>query len=274
MSQRIFFEKASCSQIGSLMQAFGIQKYMLVHCGSFQSLGIADFFENLGIPAVEFSSFSSNPKYEDILQGLALFRKEGCDGIVAVGGGSAMDVAKCIKLFGRQSPEADPLRQPYVDTHIPLIAVPTTAGTGSESTRFAVIYDKDEKQNVAHESIIPQAVLLDYSLLRTLPLYQKKCTMLDALCQGIEACWSVRSTSESRVLSRQAVRQIAAHWRHYIFQGDNTSLEIMMRASNLAGQAICVTRTTAAHAMSYKITSLYGLPHGYAVALCLPKIWR
>ena len=274
MPQKIIFEKGCCAKLGELCKAYGMKKYMLVHDGAFPHLGLAAYFTKAGLPFVSFDGFTPNPNYEDVLHGLALFQKEKCDGIVAVGGGSAIDTAKCIKLFGRKNPEENPLAQLCEDTKIPLFAVPTTAGTGSESTRFAVIYEKGEKQNVAHESILPDVALLDYALLRTLPLHQKKCTMLDAFCQGIEACWSVHSTAESLVLSHQAVRQIAGHWKRYIFQEDELSLEMMMGASNLAGQAIYTTKTTAAHAMSYKITSLYGLPHGYAVALCLPKIWR
>jgi alcohol dehydrogenase class IV len=165
------------------------------------------------------------------------------------------------------------LHQEYRDSGVPLIVVPTTAGTGSESTRYAVIYFEGKKQSVAHDSIIPDYAILEPSLLTTLPLYQKKCTMLDALCQGIESLWSVNSTDESVVFSKIAIDLIMHHWHEYIEQNSAKAAVAIMRAANYAGQAINITQTTAPHAMSYKLTSMYGLPHGHAVALCLPEVW-
>ncbi len=92
--------------------------------------------------------------------------------------------------------------------NIPLLAVPTTAGTGSEATRFAVIYYGGNKQSVTSESLIPDAVVLDPDTLITLPLHQKKATMMDALCHSIESFWSINSTDESKEFSRTAIREI------------------------------------------------------------------
>ena len=98
--------------------------------------------------------------------------------------------------------------------------------------------------------------------------------MLDALCQGIESWWSVNSTNESKQLSKKGVETIMQWWREYIFDNTDESAWHIMQAANWAGQAICITQTTAPHAFSYKITSLFGLPHGHAVAVCLPEIWQ
>lgn len=94
---------------------------------------------------------------------------------------------------------------------------------------------------------------------------------MDALCQAIESWWSVNSTPESKAYSKKAIELIMPHWQEYIL--NNKYLEQIMLAANYAGRAINLAQTTAAHAMSYKITSLYNLPHGHAVALCLPAIW-
>ena len=166
------------------------------------------------------------------------------------------------------------MEQPYTDTGIPLIALPTTAGTGSESTRFAVIYHHGEKQSVHHDSILPDYAVLEPAVLYTLPDYQRKCTMMDALGQAIESYWSVAATAESRGLAAGAIGKIVRCWRDYIFGGDAEATLEILRASNLAGQAIHITTTTAPHAMSYKLTTIYGLPHGHAVALCLPRVWE
>jgi alcohol dehydrogenase class IV len=222
---------------------------------------------------VIFNQFSSNPLYEDVCKGVKLFNANHCDTIVAVGGGSTIDVAKCIKLYCKMDPDRNYLQQEYTDSGIPLIAVPTTAGTGSESTRYAVIYFEGKKQSVTHDSIIPNYAILEPRLLKSLPLYQKKCTMLDALCQGIESLWSVNSTDESMIYSKIAIQLIMDHWHGYIEENSDEDAELIMQAANYAGRAINITQTTAAHAMSYKLTSMYGLPHGHAVALCLPEVW-
>ena len=251
----------------------GSIKVLLVCDSSFDFLNIKDDIEHMDVPHVIFNDFTPNPLYEDVCKGVDLFQITKCDTILAVGGGSSLDVAKCIKLYCQMSKDDIYLNQAYKDTGVKLIAIPTTAGTGSESTRYAVIYYDGKKQSVTHESIIPNIAILEPKVLKTLPLYQKKCTMLDALCQGIESWWSVNSTEESKRLSKEAVETIMQWWHEYIFENTDESAVQIMHAANLAGRAICITQTTAAHAFSYKITSMYKLPHGHAVAVCLPEIW-
>lgn len=248
------------------------RKYLLVRDAAYDFLEIKNFFDEYS--HVEFSGFTPNPLYEQVCKGIEIFNTQACEMIVAVGGGSAIDVAKCIKLFCRMDSGTNYLLQDKFDSGIPLIAVPTTAGTGSESTRHAVIYFKGEKQSISHTSIVPDYAVLEPSVLKTLPVYQKKCTMLDALCQAIESWWSVNSNDESINYSRFAIQMIKDNWKEYIFQNTAESAKIIMRAANYAGRAINITATTAAHAMSYKITSLYRLPHGHAVALCMPYVWE
>lgn len=252
----------------------GSTKVLLVCDSSFPFLYIKDNIECMKVPYVTFDQFTPNPLYEDVCKGVDLFRSEKCDTILAVGGGSSLDVAKCIKLYSQMDKDKLFLEQEYKDTGVELIAIPTTAGTGSESTRYAVIYYDGKKQSVTHDSIIPDVTILEPKVLKTLPVYQKKCTMMDALCQGIESWWSVNSTEESKKLSKVAVETIMRWWHEYIFENTDASAEAIMYAANLSGQAICITQTTAPHAFSYKITSLYKLPHGHAVAVSLPVIWE
>ena len=274
MAQKIISGNGSCAEIGGIIESIGVKKALLVCDSSFRFLSIKDTVEQLPCELVKFDGFTSNPLYEDVCKGVEIFRNSKCEAIVAVGGGSAIDVAKCIKLFSGMSDDKNYLEQEYKDTKIPLIAVPTTAGTGSESTRHAVIYFGGQKQSISHESIIPDYAILDSSVLKTLPLYQKKCTMMDALCQGIESWWSVNSTDESIEYSKQAVSLISENLDSYIFENDETAAEKIMFAANYSGRAINITQTTAPHAMSYKLTSMYHLPHGHAVAICLPGVWR
>lgn len=267
------------SSLGKTLE--GSKKVFLVCDSSYPFLNIKENIENTGVPHVVFSDFTPNPLYEQVCKGIDLFQITKCDSILAVGGGSAIDVAKCIKLAVLAKEGNSALIPPLVSirvecdgSKIPFIAIPTTAGTGSESTHNAVMYYEGSKQTVTNDGVLPDYAILEPLVLKTLPLYQKKCTMMDALCQGIESWWSVNSTEESYEYSRKTIELIMANWRKYIFENDYEAAAQIMLAANYGGRAINITATTAAHAMSYKITSLYKLPHGHAVAVCLPEIWE
>lgn len=270
------------AQLPAILQEVGCEKLFLVVDSSYPFLNIKDAIEALPVQEkVMFSDFTPNPLYEQVCNGIEQLKASNCDTILAVGGGSAIDVAKCIKLAvlaeaGNAAiiPPLVSQRLPIDRTKIPFIAIPTTAGTGSESTHNAVMYYEGAKQTVTNDGVLPDYAVLEPSVLKTLPLYQKKCTMMDALCQGIESWWSVNSTEESYGYSRRTIELITANWRKYIFENDDEAAAQIMLAANYGGRAINITQTTAAHAMSYKITSMYKLPHGHAVAVCLPEIWE
>jgi alcohol dehydrogenase class IV len=164
------------------------------------------------------------------------------------------------------------LVQQPVHNDVKLLAIPTTAGTGAEATQFAVIYHEGVKQSVSHKDCIPEAVVFDPDCLNTLPEYQRKVTMLDALCHGIESFWSVKSTEESLKYADTAVRMIMENMDGYL---NNTPAgnANMLKAANIAGKAINISQTTAGHAMCYKLTGMYGLAHGHAAALCVSEIF-
>ena len=272
-NQHIIISDSSCEEILQILLNHKSKRFMLVCGSSFHSLSIADKIKGFPIPHIVFSEYSPNPKYEDICKGVDLFNSEKCDFVLSVGGGSSIDVAKCIKLFATMDPKQLFLKQAYQENCIPLMAIPTTAGTGSESTRYAVLYYEGEKLSVTHVSLVPKYVVLDPSVLKSLPLYQKKCCMLDALCQSIESWWSVNSNQESIFYAMKSISLVLEHIDGYL-KNEPAGNAGMLFASNWSGRAINITQTTSPHAMSYKITSLFGIPHGYSVALCLPKVWR
>lgn len=253
-------------------------KIMLVCGKSIKYLEVNHFLESLknrfGIDVIRFNDFHPNPDYVSVENGVKLYRSESCQAIVVVGGGSAIDVAKCIKLYAYADTDTN---MPYIfqsppSNEIPLIVVPTTAGTGSEATRYAVIYYDGEKQSISNDSIIPDYVFFDSSVLKHLPAYQKKSTMLDALSHSIESFWSINSTEKSREYSKSAIELILEHMDGYLNNTEIGNAE-MLKAANIAGKAINITQTTAGHAMSYKLTSMYGIAHGHACALCLSVLW-
>lgn len=270
------------ANLPEILREVGCKKLFLVIDSSYPFLNIKDAVEALPVEEkVKFSDFTPNPLYEQVCNGIELLKTSNCDTILAVGGGSAIDVTKCIKLAVLAKEGNASIIPPLVSTRVacdgaklPFIAIPTTAGTGSESTHNAVMYYEGAKQTVTNDGVLPDYAVLEPSVLKTLPLYQKKCTMMDALCQGIESWWSVNSTEESYEYSRKTVELIMDNWRKYIFENDDEAAAQIMLAANYGGRAINITQTTAAHAFSYKITSLYKLPHGHAVAVGLPVIWE
>ena len=252
-------------------------KNILLVCESFISqLQINDWLKALesrsGISFVRFGNFEPNPQYSSVVEGVERFRQFKCDCIMAVGGGSAIDVAKCIKLFSNMDHTRNYLEQIIVPNHVKLIAIPTTAGTGSESTHFAVIYYQGEKQSISDESCIPSSILFDSSALNTLPMYHKKSSMLDAFCHAIESFLSVNSTEKSKQYSRQALQIMLKNMKAYLRNDEMSSIS-MLHGANLAGKAINIAQTTAGHAMSYKLTNIYGIAHGHACALCVAGLW-
>ena len=262
--------------IGKLKKAlerYAAEKVFLVCDPAFDMLTIRD--ETLAAcgDVTRFDGFTPNPKYEEAAEGARRFRESGCAAIVAVGGGSALDVAKCVRAFAGMNPALNYLEQPFPAFGAPLIAIPTTAGTGSESTRYVALYAGGEKQSLSEEILLPDYAILEPEALSTLPDYQRKCTMLDALCHAVESWWSIPATRESRNVSRRAVGLIALYMAGYL-QNTPEGNRGMLWASNLAGQAINLAPTTAAHAMSYKLTTLYGLPHGRAAGMCLANLWE
>lgn len=274
MEQRIITARDNYTELDQWIQQKGCKKLLMVCDGSIWYMESfnkhLEEVEKSGVEIIGFRDFQPNPLYESVVKGVELFRAEGCDSIMAVGGGSAMDVAKCIKLYSNlpgDGADGAWLKAEIVPNDIPFIAMPTTAGTGSEATCYAVIYHNDAKQSVTSESFIPDAVLMDPNALKTLPLYQKKATMCDALCHAIESFWSVNSTEESKGYSKTAIQGVLGNMSGYLENTEEGNAG-MLRAAHIAGKAINITQTTAGHAMCYKITSLFCSAHGHAAVLC------
>ena len=287
-NQIVLGKKNLKEELKSFFQEHSFQRIFLVAGSSFSKLPIGkelqELFSELGIAFYHFSDFRANPRLEEVEEGIQAFSAFRGDSILAVGGGSALDTAKCIKLFTGLSKEKPYPEQEFQENGIPLLVHPTTAGTGSESTPFAVIYQDGEKCSVEHESIYPKYRIEDSRSLRSLSLYQKKATLLDALSHAMEAIWSKYSNEDSRAYGQKAISLILMNYKAYLslenekdaknlggavaLEGPSEQvLEDVAEAANLAGKAIAVTKTTAGHALSYKLGSIYQLPHGLATAM-------
>ena len=233
---------------------------------SFEECGAAAFLNEVrqgtNIVYHPFSSFEKNPKQEDAIIGACELMASHSDVIIAIGGGSAMDVAKLIRYYAQRP-------------SIPLISIPTTAGTGAESTQFAVCYINGVKTSMDDPHNLPDYALLMPEFTRTNSRYLTATCGFDALAQAVEAYWNVFNTEESDLYAEEALVLLVRAMYQFadnpqVCMNNHLWREQMMVGANLAGQAINITRTTAPHAMSYILTSKYGYAHGHAVALTFP----
>ncbi len=221
---------------------------------------LADLLKKYNV--TQFNDFTSNPDIHDMNKGYKTFSNRDIDTIIGIGGGSVIDVSKFIKLSAYNN-----------DIKIPLIAIPTTAGSGSESTYFIVYYNKKEKQSKGiEEATLPDYLISDPQFTLSLPKKITASTGIDALCQAIESYWSINSTEESKRLARKSIKLLLKNLETAVNNPSNESRKNMMNAANLAGKAINITKTTACHSISYPITSYFNIPHGHAVSLTLGEM--
>lgn len=270
MAKKVLRGRGTLMQMSRFMEQLQVSRPLLV-CGNTLAQTFHAATGMWDIP--RFSGYHANPDFMDCTAGAQMYRDHGCDGLISIGGGSAMDTAKGIKaMLLASSPEAA-LAYAFSQEEIPHIAVPATAGTGAEATQFAVVYLNNEKHSLSHPALLPEGVILDANLLDSLPMYHKKSCALDALCQGIESYWAAGATEASRADAALAIRGVLDHIHPYL-AGEKAAAEGLLEASWRSGEAIQVSRTTAAHAMSYKLTKTFGIAHGHACALTLPILWE
>ncbi len=271
-TQKVLRGRNSLKKLPTLMEKTGMRHPLIVGSGSLAGrIRRIEGLEDLPV----FSGYHPNPDLLDALAGVRMYREAGCDGLVSIGGGSAMDTAKAVKayLIADDPGDVPANRIPSEPTlRVPAIAIPGTAGSGAEATANAVVYENDSKLSLGGEALLPDGVVLDAALLDSLPVYHRKSCAMDALAQGIESFWSRASTEDSRVHAYLAILGVLDNLKAYL-AGDGHAAEEMLDASYQSGRAIRITRTTAPHAMSYQITKTMGLAHGHAVMLTLPAIW-
>ena len=270
--QKVIRGRDSLKKLPVLMEKAGMTRPMIVGMDPLTSALLRKVPGLLSSPV--FSSFHPNPDLDDTEAGASLFQRENCDGLISIGGGSSIDTAKAIKArLNAGSTENVIQNRLTVRTECPHIAIPGTAGTGSEATQIAVVYVNGSKVSLNHPSLRPDCVVLDAGLLDTLPLYHKKSCALDALAQGIESYWSRGSNEDSKVHAYLAIIGVLDNLKAYL-EGDPHAADEMLEASFQSGKAIQITKTTAAHAMSYMLTKKLGLAHGHACMLTLPVLWE
>lgn len=219
-----------------------------------------------------FSEFEKNSDISDLKTGIQKYKEFCPDMTIAIGGGSVLDMAKLINVLANQEeqPESYVKKEKRMQKRgKPVIAIPTTSGSGSEATHFAVIHIGQKKYSLAHEFLLPDFSILNPELTYKLPAYLTASTGMDALSQAIESYWNVNSTSRSKEYAKKSIKLVLSNLEDAVHRPNGKNRKNMMAAANLSGKAINITKTTAPHAVSYTMSSRWGLPHGHAVGLTL-----
>lgn len=222
----------------------------------------------------QFSDFSENPTVDEIRNGVSQLRAIEADLVVAIGGGSALDTAKQVNLCASNA--GDPRdyivagKEPSTRGAV-FIACPTTAGTGSEMTHFAVCYEGLTKYSFAHNFLRPDFAIVDPALAQSLSQYQAASCAMDALSQLIESYWAVSATDDSRSIAIEGIRRATNCIEPSVIDKSESGMLEMARVANLSGRAIDISKTTAAHALSYPISILLHIPHGHSVVTTLAE---
>jgi alcohol dehydrogenase class IV len=273
--QQAYIDKDFKQHLSNILEEKNPAEILLVRGkNSFELSGAKDIFKSVTSPlkccVTEFFDFSENPKIEDVHEGLKILNRTSTDLIIGTGGGSVIDMAKLIRFFHSYSGEIQNSLFKQKTPLIPLIAVPTTAGTGSEATHFAVVYKDKIKYSVAHEDVLPDIALVYSPFTYSNSKYLTACSGFDALAQAIEAYWNVNATDESDIYAIKAIELLWTNLPVAVNSPTTVSRDKISEGAYWAGKAINITKTTAPHAMSYAFTSYYGFPHGHAVALTFP----
>lgn len=204
---------------------------------------------------IRYNEVPSNPTIEFADQILLEAKKVNCTEIESIGGGSTIDVGKYVAF----------------KLDVPHTAIPTTAGTGSEVTKFAVFVKDGKKVSLSDERLIPNNYTLDASRVVGLDALHTAASGLDALSQGIESYWAKKATNDSRYWSKKAIRLASKNLIDSYDNPNNEYLRLrMLQAANYSGRAINIAGTSICHAISYALTTRYEIPHGIACAHTLP----
>lgn len=224
-----------------------------------------------------YYDFDVNPKFEDLIKGADFTESTNADVIIGIGGGSVLDTAKLLSILPSETENIASIirgETAVKERKKKLILIPTTSGSGSEATHFAVAYIGVNKFSVASTQLLPDAIFLDANFTITLSKSLTAITAFDAFAQAIESFWATGATKESRGLAAESIKIILTIFAKLLQHPDIVTREKMMEAAHLAGKAINISKTTGPHALSYALTQQYGIPHGLAVMLTLSSFWK
>ena len=274
---KIFFGAGKLEALGLILKELGLRRCVAV-CDPFLRPVISDMAERSSAICAVYSDIQPNPQLSGAAAVAALIREREADGVIGVGGGSTLDTAKFAAAIAYNGGEAlDYFRGSLVFPldHVPVVTVPTTAGTGSEVTQVSVMSHGSEKKTINHPAFMPKAAIVDPELSASVPPRTTMNTGLDALAHALEGYWSRNHQPISDLMAIETVRLVLANleraWRD---GGDREARANMAYAALLGGLSFALPKTAASHACSYPLSEDYHLPHGEACAFTLDSLVR
>lgn len=283
MGTRVYFERGGISRHLPEIRNYGKKVLLVSGRQSIFKTGlfgrITGILSREGIDYVSYAEVNPEPAIRDVEKGAAVCRDNNCDCVLGVGGGSPMDAAKAIAVLATNGGKLQDYfgEVDYKMKPLPVVAVPTTCGTGSEVTRFSVIMDRDAqtKKTVSSEDILPRLSILDADTLESLPPHLVTGTGMDAFSHSAESFLSRRADPLSRLFAKESLRIL---WK-FLPKAKSKKIDMEVKeniffASFLAGLAINKTGTIIVHGMGYSLTVTRNIHHGTANALLLPYVFE
>ena len=280
---QIIYGRYCANQIGKVAGNLGLKKVMIVTDPGVAKSGVLDqilpYLKEAGINTITFDEVEPNPTVQSVDKAAALYAKEGCEGVIAVGGGSPLDAGKAVGVLATNPGSAsdylgnDKVKIPCA----PVIGVPTTAGTSAEITDVAVLSDRTKKAKIGVRSayVSPRIALLDPALTLGLPPAPTRDSGLDTLTHAVESYLNINSWETSSALSLKAIELVGQHLRTAVHNGkDIEARDGMLMASLLAGIAFHNTKLCLVHAITGPMGGFYNAPHGAINAIILPHAMR
>jgi alcohol dehydrogenase len=269
------------NELPSLIDSLGLRRPLLVTDAYLTQTGAVDrlltLLRGAGINAAVFDGTVPDPTTESLDRGVEALRAHLADCVIGFGGGSPMDSAKALAVLASQGGPMRKFKAPssYGGSALPIIAIPTTAGSGSEATQFTVISDSDsdEKMLCPGLSFLPVAAIIDYELTISMPPRLTADTGVDALAHAVEAYVSRKANAISDAMSLSAINLISANLRRVYHDGtDLAAREAMMSAATQAGMAFSNSSVTLVHGMSRPIGAHFHVAHGLSNAMLFPRV--
>jgi alcohol dehydrogenase class IV len=282
-TKRILFGPGSIERLGSEAQLLKAKKILIItDPGVIQAgllEGVEKFLQPVGLPFVIFDGVEPDPRIEVVEKSVQFAKKEGIDLIIGFGGGSSLDIAKVTSILITNPGKIDSFFGVDLvpNSGIPVILIPTTAGTGSEVTPIAILSDTKEKlkKGIVSAYLFPEVAIVDPKLTIGLPPSVTAFTGMDALTHAIEAYYSINATDLSDLLAFRAMELISKNIRMAFAHGENLVVRSnMMEGSLLAGIAFANAGVGAVHAFAYPLGGEFHLAHGLTNTLMLPYVMR
>ncbi len=284
---KVVFGNNKIKYLSEYVKALGNKSFLVID-NYLDKIGLGNevisLLKDSNIETVKYTDFESNPSCYKVDKAAQIAKEEKCDVVIGIGGGSALDFAKAVAVLSRHPgrcwdyvKRSDQLEMYITENTLPIVAIPTTSGTGSEVTPYAVINNPDlkEKSTIFSDRILPKISIVDPKLMVSMPAQLTALTGIDAFSHALESYINIHANSFSKMIAKEAIRIAANYLPMAVSNGKNLEArEKMAWAATLAGIAIAHVGPVLPHALGQPVSGFTGAPHGGTIAACLVKILK